>query len=187
VKQHLAAIRMLFDWLVTSQVVATSPAHAVRGPKHVVKTGKTTVLTGEQARELLDSIDTSTLVGLRDRALISAMTFAFARIGAVVAASYVAAIESPANFKRARALRATSHCASVSKAALQGTSPTLAGPCDIAAVIKTRINFIYVASPFPTDLQRTPAASTDQTNRRCFHLPGRRRRQTLSQIIAVSL
>jgi site-specific recombinase XerD len=85
VKQHLAAIRMLFDWLVTGQVVATNPAHSVRGPKHVVKTGKTTVLTGEQARQLLDSIDVSTLVGLRDRALISVMTFAFARIGAVVA------------------------------------------------------------------------------------------------------
>jgi integrase/recombinase XerD len=85
VKQHLASIRMLFDWLVVGQVVATNPAHSVRGPKHVVKTGKTTVLSGEQARELLDSIDVSTLVGLRDRALISVMTFAFARIGAVVA------------------------------------------------------------------------------------------------------
>jgi site-specific recombinase XerD len=85
VKQHLAAIRMLFDWLVTSQIVATNPAHAVRGPKHVVKTGKTTVLDAEQARRLLDSIDISTIVGLRDRALISVMTFAFARIGAVVA------------------------------------------------------------------------------------------------------
>ena len=85
VKQHLAAIRMLFDWLVTGQVVATNPAHSVRGPKHVVKTGKTTVLDADQARKLLDSIDTSTVVGLRDRALISVMTFAFARIGAVVA------------------------------------------------------------------------------------------------------
>jgi site-specific recombinase XerD len=85
VKQHLAAIRMLFDWLVTGQVVETNPAHSVRGPKHVVKTGKTTVLDAEQARKLLDSIDTSTVVGLRDRALISVMTFAFARIGAVVA------------------------------------------------------------------------------------------------------
>jgi len=85
VKQHLAAIRMLFDWLVTGQVVATNPAHSVRGPKHVVKTGKTTVLDADQARKLLDSIDTTTLVGLRDRALISVMTFAFARIGAVVA------------------------------------------------------------------------------------------------------
>jgi len=85
VKQHLAAVRMLFDWLVTGQIVATNPAHAVRGPKHVVKTGKTAVLTAEQARELLDSIDVSALVGLRDRALIAVMTFAFARIGAVVA------------------------------------------------------------------------------------------------------
>ena len=38
VKQHLAAIRMLFDWLVTGQVVASNPAHSVRGPKHSVKT-----------------------------------------------------------------------------------------------------------------------------------------------------
>jgi site-specific recombinase XerD len=85
VKQHLAAIRMLFDWLVTGQVLATNPAHAVRGPKHVVKRGKTPVLTADQARELLDSIDASTLIGLRDRALIGVMTYAFARIGAVVA------------------------------------------------------------------------------------------------------
>jgi site-specific recombinase XerC len=84
VKQHLAAIRMLFDWLVVGQVLATNPAHAVRGPKHVVKGGKTPVLTQEQARDLIESIDTSTLVGLRDRALIGVMTCAFARIGAVV-------------------------------------------------------------------------------------------------------
>ena len=75
---------MLFDWLVVGQVLATNPAHAVRGPKHVVKRGKTPVLTAEQARELLDSIDVSTLVGLRDRALIAVMTYAFARVGAVV-------------------------------------------------------------------------------------------------------
>ena len=63
VKQHLAAIRMLFDWLVTGQVVAINPAHAVRGPKHVIKRGKTTVLTTDDARKLLDSIDVSTLAG----------------------------------------------------------------------------------------------------------------------------
>lgn len=84
VKQHLAAVRMLFDWLVTGGVLGTNPAHAVRGPKHVVKRGKTSVLTADEARELLDSIDISTLVGLRDRALIAVMTYAFARIGAVV-------------------------------------------------------------------------------------------------------
>src|SRR6478672_968172 len=84
VKQHLAAVRMLFDWLVVGQVLATNPAHAVRGPKHVVKRGKTPVLTAKQARELLDSIDVSSLVGLRDRALIAVMTYALARVGAVV-------------------------------------------------------------------------------------------------------
>jgi site-specific recombinase XerD len=84
VKLHLAGIRMLFDWLVVGQVLAVNPAHAVRGPKHVVKRGKTPVLTEEEARRLLDSIDTSTVIGLRDRALIGVMTYAFARIGAVV-------------------------------------------------------------------------------------------------------
>jgi site-specific recombinase XerD len=84
VKQHLAAVRMLFDWLVVGQVLAVNPAHAVRGPKHVVRRGKTPVLTEDQARQLLDSIDVSTLTGLRDRALIGVMTYTFARISAVV-------------------------------------------------------------------------------------------------------
>jgi site-specific recombinase XerD len=99
VKQHLAAIRMLFDWLVVGQVLAINPAHAVRGPKHVVKRGKTPVLTEEQARQLLASIkvvrkavlsdgseaEASWLIGLRDRALIGVMVYSFARISAVVA------------------------------------------------------------------------------------------------------
>ena len=84
-KQHLAAIRMLFDWLIIGQVLAVNPAHAVRGPKHVIKRGKTPVLTEDQARRLLESIDTSNVVGLRDRALIGVMIYSFARIGAVVA------------------------------------------------------------------------------------------------------
>jgi hypothetical protein len=84
VKQHLAAIRMLFDWLIIGQVLAINPAHAVRGPKHVIKRGKTPVLTEDQARRLLESIDTSSLVGLRDRALIGVMIYTFARVGAVV-------------------------------------------------------------------------------------------------------
>jgi integrase/recombinase XerD len=56
----------------------------VRGPKHVVKKGKTPVLDGDEAKKLLDSIDVSTVVGLRDRALIALMTFSFARVGAAV-------------------------------------------------------------------------------------------------------
>ena len=84
VKQQLAAVRMLFDWLVTGQVVPMNPAAAVRGPKHVVKTGKTPVLEGDEWRKLLDSIPTVTLRDLRDRALIATLTYSFARIGAAL-------------------------------------------------------------------------------------------------------
>ena len=84
VKQHLAAIRMLFDWLVVGQVIPMNPAASVRGPKYVVKRGKTHVLKSVETRMLLDSIDVSHVVGLRDRALIGAMVFSFARVGAVV-------------------------------------------------------------------------------------------------------
>lgn len=84
VKQHLAAIRMLFDWLVTGQVVPSNPAASVRGPKYVVKKGRTPVLTAAEARHLLDSIDVTTLIGLRDRALIAVMAFSFARVGAAL-------------------------------------------------------------------------------------------------------
>ena len=98
VKQHLAALRMLFDWLVTGHVLDVNPAHAVHGPKYVVKKGKTPVLTAEEARELLDSIQIirktrrqdgteaqePALVGLRDRALIGTMVYTFARVSAVL-------------------------------------------------------------------------------------------------------
>jgi len=84
VKLQLAALRMLFNWLVVSQVIPTNPAHAVRGPKHVVKKGKTSVLSAEEARVLLDSIGIDSLIGLRDRALIGLMVYTFARVGAVI-------------------------------------------------------------------------------------------------------
>ena len=84
VKQHLAALRMLFDWLVVGHVLDTNPAHAVRGPKYSQKKGKTPVLDREEARALLAAIDTSSLTGLRDRALIGVMIYTFARVGAVL-------------------------------------------------------------------------------------------------------
>ena len=84
VKLHLATIRMLFDYLVTGHVVAVNPAASVRGPKHVVHKGTTPVLTAEEARLLLDSIDASTIAGVRDRALIGVMVYSFARVSAAV-------------------------------------------------------------------------------------------------------
>jgi integrase len=84
VKQHLAAILMLFDWLIVGQVVGQNPAAAVRGPKHLVKKGKTPVLDGDEAKQLLASIDTSTVISLRDRALIALLIYSFARISAAL-------------------------------------------------------------------------------------------------------
>jgi site-specific recombinase XerD len=96
VKQGLAAIRMLFDWLVIGQVVPSNPATSVRGPKYSYTKGKTPVLDRKQARQLLDSIPithedkntkgiTPLVVGLRDRAFIALMLYSFARVGAVTA------------------------------------------------------------------------------------------------------
>ena len=88
----------MFDWLVTGQILKLNPAHAVRGPKYSLKTGKTPVLTAAEARALLDSIRTvrtvqhsdgtetgePLLLGLRDRALIGAMVYTFAHVSAVL-------------------------------------------------------------------------------------------------------
>lgn len=85
VKQRLAGVRMLFDWLVLGQVVPANPAAPVRGPRHVVRRGKTPVLDRAEARRLLDGIGTDTILALRDRAFIGLMVYSFARVGAAVA------------------------------------------------------------------------------------------------------
>jgi site-specific recombinase XerD len=83
-KLRFAALRHPFNWLVTSQVVAVNPAASVRGPAHTVKEGKTPVLSPKEARHLLDSIEVTTIAGMRNRALIGMMVYSFARIGAVL-------------------------------------------------------------------------------------------------------
>jgi site-specific recombinase XerC len=74
-KLRLAALRHLFDWLVIGQIMPTNPAAAVRGPRHIVRRGKTPVLDPQEARQLIDAIDTTRIIGLRDRALIGLMVF----------------------------------------------------------------------------------------------------------------
>lgn len=84
VKQYLAGLRTLFDWLVVGQIMPTNPASAVRGPRYSVKKGKTTVLSAAEVRRLLDGIDADTTVGQRDRALIGLLVYTFARVGAAI-------------------------------------------------------------------------------------------------------
>lgn len=84
VKQHLACIRMLFSWLVTGQIIPSNPAADVRGPRHSIKKGSTTVMSSQETTDFLSSLDTSHVVGLRDRAFIAVMVYTFARVSAVV-------------------------------------------------------------------------------------------------------
>ncbi|MEQ9087075.1 MAG: tyrosine-type recombinase/integrase [Pontimonas sp.] len=85
VKQHLAALRMLFDWFVIRQVVPSNPTTPVKGPRYSVRVGKTPVLSAKEARQLLDAIETDTAIGRRDRALIAFMIYTFARVSAALA------------------------------------------------------------------------------------------------------
>ena len=83
-KLRLAALKHLFDWMVIGQTMPTNPADAVRGPRDIVRRGKTPVLDPAEARQLIDAIDVTTVIGLRDRALIGLMVYSFARIGAAI-------------------------------------------------------------------------------------------------------
>jgi site-specific recombinase XerD len=84
VKLHLAGLKHWLDWLTTRGVLHANPASAVRGPKHVVREGKTPVLERAEARRLFDSIKDDDILALRDRALLAVMLFGFVRVGAVV-------------------------------------------------------------------------------------------------------
>jgi site-specific recombinase XerD len=84
VKQHLAGIRHWLDWLTQRGVLGFNPAAAVRGPRHVVREGKTPVLERDEAKRLLDSLDGADVGSLRDRAILGTMLFGFVRVGAVV-------------------------------------------------------------------------------------------------------
>jgi integrase/recombinase XerD len=100
VKQHLAALRGLFNWLVVRQVVPDNPALFVKGPRFSRQIGVTPILESGQMRMLLDSIPVTREVkipkkhgggvkvvadikGLRDRAVIGIMAYTFARVSAV--------------------------------------------------------------------------------------------------------
>jgi site-specific recombinase XerD len=83
IKQHLAGLRVLFNWLVLGHVLPTNPALFVKGPKFSRQVGITPILEAGQMRDLLDSIETTSIKGLRDRAAIAVMAYTFARVSAV--------------------------------------------------------------------------------------------------------
>jgi site-specific recombinase XerD len=84
IKQHMAAIRMMFSWLTEKGILAMNPAREVKTPKFSRNEGKTPAPPAEEVQKLIDSIDLSHIVGLRDQAILGVLAYTFARIGAVV-------------------------------------------------------------------------------------------------------
>ena len=84
VKQHMAAIRMLFSWLTEKGVLAMNPAREVKTERFSRTQGKTPAFVEGEVQRLLNAVETSTHTGLRDRALLGVLAYIFPRIGAVV-------------------------------------------------------------------------------------------------------
>lgn len=83
-KLKLSAVRHFFDLAVTRHAVPLNPALSVRGERFKVIEGQTPEITVQQARKLLRACDDKTLVGLRDKAIISTLIYTAARVGAVI-------------------------------------------------------------------------------------------------------
>jgi site-specific recombinase XerD len=84
VKQHMAAIRMMFSWFTEKGVLAMNPAREVKTERFSRTEGKTLAFVDGEVQTLLNAVETSTRTGLRDRALLGTLAYTFARIGAVV-------------------------------------------------------------------------------------------------------
>lgn len=82
-KQVLAGLRHFFDGLVTRHAIVLNPAASVRADRYQVIEGKTPEITVKQARKLLQSIDTTDIIGLRDKSIIAILIYTAARVGAV--------------------------------------------------------------------------------------------------------
>src|SRR3954471_19847054 len=82
-KQPLAPLRHFFDNQQMYHGVVLNPASSVRGPKYSARAGKTPAFHDRQVRGLIESVDTSDVVGMRDRTLLMALAYTAARAGAV--------------------------------------------------------------------------------------------------------
>ena len=84
VKQHMAAIRMLFSWLTEKGVLAMNPAREVKTERFSRTEGKTSAFIEGEVQKLLNAVEIYTHTGLRDRALLATLAYTFTRIGSVV-------------------------------------------------------------------------------------------------------
>ena len=83
VKQHLSAVKHLFDWFVVEGVTSFNPAASVKGPRYSPKHGKTPALTAEEVTKLFDSIELETIKDYRDKAILAVLFYSWVRVNAV--------------------------------------------------------------------------------------------------------
>jgi site-specific recombinase XerD len=84
IKQHASALRMMFSYFVEKGVLPFNPAREVSTEKVRRNVGKTPAFETKDVARLLASFDITSVVGLRDRALVAVMAFGFSRVGAIV-------------------------------------------------------------------------------------------------------
>lgn len=85
VARRLTVLRSLFSYLQVYGYTGANPAHSkfVAAPP-VPRDGKTVGLSPKDCRRLLDAPDSSTPVGLRDRALLATLAYSACRVGELV-------------------------------------------------------------------------------------------------------
>ena len=81
--QALAARRHFFDVLVARHAAVLNPFQSVRGVRHPFGEGRTPEATVDQSRQLLASIKTDNVYGLRDRAVLGTLIYTGTRVGAL--------------------------------------------------------------------------------------------------------
>lgn len=75
IRRKLSALSSLFDALCEANAVQGNPVDGVKRPKVDSQEGKTPAIGDHQARALMAAPDTSTLQGLRDRAILATLLY----------------------------------------------------------------------------------------------------------------
>jgi integrase len=83
-RQHLSAVRRLFDIYVAAGVIERNPALRVKAPKFSDRRSRTEVLEPDEAVDLLSSLEEDSLLGQRNLAIVRVMFHHAVRVSAIV-------------------------------------------------------------------------------------------------------
>jgi site-specific recombinase XerD len=84
-RQHLAAVRLLFDHLLEKGVVELNPAARAKPPRLERERAHTPVFEHNEIKAFLQAIKLESLIDKRDKALFAVLLYGWARVSAVAA------------------------------------------------------------------------------------------------------